>query len=143
MNLEKRAPTLQEQLLRDVTAFLQRQHIPYMVTGSVSVIRYGRQRTSHDIDFIIEAKQADVPHIQEAFLALPHKEFVVDEVMIKDAILHASQFNIFHLPTSLKLDFWLLTNTPFDQTYLQTWAKKHATTKLLQELATMDLEPYY
>lgn len=41
----------QEQLLKDITSLLQKNHIFYMITGSVSVIFYGRPRASHDIDF--------------------------------------------------------------------------------------------
>ncbi|HSW96366.1 MAG TPA: hypothetical protein VLF89_00920 [Candidatus Saccharimonadales bacterium] len=107
--------TPQEQLLKNITSFLNKIHIQYMVTGSVSVIRYGRQRTSHDIDFIIEAKESDSKRVQEAFQSLPRKEFVVDPLYIVEAVHSASQFNVFHLPTSLKLDFWLLQDTPFDK----------------------------
>lgn len=115
MAITQKEPTAQEQLLKDVTAFLTNAAIPYMVTGSLSVIRYGRLRTSHDIDFIIEGKESDSPKIKEAFQSLPRKEFVVDPLHIQEAVHTASQFNIFHLPTCLKLDFWLLKNTPFDQ----------------------------
>jgi hypothetical protein len=107
--------TPQEQLLKDITSFLNEANIQYMVTGSVSVIRYGRQRTSHDIDFIIEANESDSKRIKEAFQSLPRKEFIVDPLYIVEAVNSAGQFNIFHLPTSLKLDFWLLQNTPFDK----------------------------
>lgn len=113
--MTKENSTQQEQLLRDISSFLNKMHIPYMVTGSVSVIRYGRQRTSHDIDFIIEAKKEDSKKIKEAFESLPHNEFIVDPSYIAEAVKEARQFNVFHLPTALKLDFWLLQETPFDQ----------------------------
>ena len=190
----------QEQLLKDIATFLQEAHIPYMVTGSVSSIFYGRPRASHDIDFIIEAENNESQRIREVFASLPRREFVVDPLYIEEAVSQKTQFNIFHLPTGLKLDFWLLKETSFDkqrfkrrkdvhvfgqtitfaspedtilkkllwyqesnsekhlidaafvyqiqkgnldEVYLQTWAKRHKTTKLLQEISEIDLEQHY
>lgn len=111
----KIGPTPQEQLLKDIADLLNHAHIPYMVTGSLSVIRYGRIRASHDIDFILEASSADRQKVSEAFASLPRKEFIVDPIQVESAVGDTTQFNIFHLPTGLKLDFWLLKNTPFDK----------------------------
>lgn len=190
----------QEELLKEITSLLQKAQIPYMITGSVGVIYYGRPRASHDIDFVVEAKDVDVPRIKKAFSSLPHKEFIVDTDWMEEAILRKLQFNVLHLPTMLKLDFWLLTDERFDQerfkrkkhirvfgqemtfaspedtilkkllwykeshiekhlidaafvyqiqresldqTYLKDWAKKHKTIKLLEEIATIDLEQHY
>ncbi len=104
----------QEQLLKDITSLLQGAKIPYMVTGSLSVIFYGRPRASHDIDFIIEAEKKDIERIKQTFLSLPLSEFMVDTSMIEDAVNNKFQFNVLHLPTMLKLDFWLLTHSEFD-----------------------------
>lgn len=105
----------QEELLKDITALLTKEKIPYMITGSVTVIFYGRPRASHDIDFIIEAKKGDLPKIQKAFAKLPHNEFIADPHLIKTAITNKRQFNVLHLPTMLKLDFWILQDTEFDK----------------------------
>lgn len=108
--------TLQEQLLKDITSLLEKAGISYMVTGSLSVILYGRPRASHDIDFIIEAKQGDTGRIKDTFLSLLQSEFLVDTALIETAVKTQRQFNVLHLPTMLKLDFWLLTDEHFDQT---------------------------
>jgi len=108
-------PTPQEQLLKDIAAFLNKAKIPYMITGSLSVIRYGRIRASHDIDFILEAPTSEDKRIKEVFQQLPRKEFVVDPIQVQYAVTDTTQFNVFHLPTALKLDFWILKNTPFDK----------------------------
>jgi hypothetical protein len=192
--------TLQELLLKDVTALLRKANIPYMITGSLSVILYGRPRASHDIDFLIEAKEEDVERIKKTFVSLSQSEFIVDPFLIEDAIRNLRQFNVLHLPTMLKLDFWLLTDERFDQvrfkrkrsiqafgqtisfasaedtilikllwykdsksekhlidaafvyqvqkenldqSYLKKWAKEQGTTKLLKEIAAIELEQYY
>jgi hypothetical protein len=105
----------QEELLKEITNLLTKEKIPYMITGSVSVIFYGRPRASHDIDFIIEGKLKDVPKIQNAFAKLPHREFIADPNLIETAIANRQQFNVLHLPTMLKLDFWILQDNKFDR----------------------------
>lgn len=113
--MQKEKQTLQEQLLKDITSLLANASIPYMVTGSLSVILYGRPRASHDIDFIIEAEEKDIDNIIQVFLSLPHNEFIVQSSLIEDAVMHKSMFNVLHLPTMLKLDFFLLKNEEFDK----------------------------
>lgn len=108
----------QEQLLKEITKLLQKSQIPYMVTGALSVIFYGRPRVSHDIDFVIEANRKDIEKVKKAFAALPH-DFVVQKDSIEDAIVHKYSFNILHLPTMLKLDFFLLKNEEFDRIRFQ------------------------
>jgi len=107
--------TDQEQLLKTITLLLQKAHISYMVTGALSVIFYGRPRASHDIDLVIEAKKDKVANITKALASLSD-EFLIDVGHVKDAIeqnLHG--FNILHLQTMLKLDFWLLKDNSFDK----------------------------
>lgn len=109
----------QEQLLKTITSLLQKANIPYMITGSISVILYGRPRASHDIDFVVEAHVGNMKRILRAFTSLPHNEFMVDSLAIKDAIMQKFIFQILHLSTMLKFDFWLLKDEPFDQKRFQ------------------------
>lgn len=106
--------TSQVDLLKLITAFLETNHISYMITGAWSAIFYGRPRASHDIDFVVEISPKDIEKIVLAFGNLPG-EFLIQPEGIKDAIKHKSMFNIIHLPTMLKLDFWILTNAKFDK----------------------------
>ncbi|MBI4097928.1 MAG: nucleotidyl transferase AbiEii/AbiGii toxin family protein [Candidatus Levybacteria bacterium] len=109
-----REPQDQELLLKEITRLLQRSKVPYMVTGALSVIFYGRPRASHDIDFVIEAKKEDIEKIKEAFAVLSH-DFLVQKDQIEEAIIQGLSFNILHLPTMLKLDFFLLKDDEFDR----------------------------
>jgi hypothetical protein len=108
------AETNQQQLLKSISSLLEKNNIPYMITGAWSVIYYARPRASHDIDFIIEAKKEEIDNVIKAFESLS-SEFNVDLDAIKNAILKKDMFNILHLPTMLKFDFWLLTDEAFDQ----------------------------
>lgn len=186
-------------LLKEITSFLGKNKIPYMITGAWSAIFYGRPRASHDIDFVVEIHKENTRRVIEVFRKLP-SEFLVQPRQIKSAVLGKSMFNILHLPSVLKLDFWILQDDTFnksrfarrkkekilgqymyiaspedtilkkllwykeskiekhfidsafvyqiqeknlDKAYLRRWAKKQKTTKLLQELNTIDLEQHY
>jgi len=104
----------QIELLKITTSFLGENNIPYMITGAWSVIYYGRPRASHDVDFIIEVETEEISQTLKSFKKLP-EDFLIQVREIKEAIKKKSQFNILHLPTGLKLDFWLLTDDPFDK----------------------------
>lgn len=75
-----------------------------MITGAWSVIYYGRPRASHDIDFVVEINQKD---IKKTLLAVRN--------LSEDFLIQTDMLSILHLPTALKLDFWLLTEDLFDK----------------------------
>ena len=106
--------TDQSELLKSITSFLERNKIPYMITGAWSVIYYARPRASHDIDFIVELKKEEIPTVLRAFEKLS-SEYLIQSGSIKEAIEKKDMFSIIHLPTTLKLDFWLLKSDAFDK----------------------------
>lgn len=85
-----------------------------MLTGAWSVIYYGRPRASHDIDLIVEMYPENTDNILSILKKLP-KHFQYQEISVINAIKNKGMFNILYLPEFLKLDFWLLTDTPFDK----------------------------
>ncbi len=103
----------QAQLLKTISSFLDSHDIPYMLTGAWSVVYYGRPRASHDIDFVVELYDREIDRVLGALQKLP-TEFSVQPLSVREAIKQKGMFNIIHLPTYLKLDFWLLSDTPFD-----------------------------
>ncbi|PIQ70193.1 hypothetical protein COS55_03860 [Candidatus Shapirobacteria bacterium CG03_land_8_20_14_0_80_40_19] len=106
--------TSQEKLLKQISSFLEKSEIPYMITGAWSVIYYGRPRASHDIDFVVEINQKDIKKTLNAVKNLS-EDFLIQADVIKEAVRNKDMFNILHLPTTLKLDFWLLTEDLFDK----------------------------
>lgn len=105
---------VQTLLLKRIAVFLKMRQIPYMITGAWSAIFYGRPRASHDIDFVVEVSEKDIRGVLKSLKRLP-EEFLVQSESVKEAVKHKSMFNIIHLPTVLKLDFWILTNSEFDR----------------------------
>lgn len=104
----------QAQLLKVITAQLKKNRVPYMITGAWSAIYYGRPRASHDIDFVVELGRQDLAKVLSIFSPLSD-DFFIQKEAIKEAVLEKSMFNVIHLPTTLKLDFWILTDEPFDK----------------------------
>lgn len=106
--------TPQAKILKDITHFLDKNKIPYMITGSWSSIYYGRPRASHDIDFVVELHSENAGKTAKIFSDLP-ETFMIQLETIKEAIKEKNQFQVVHLPTMLKMDFWLLTDEEFDK----------------------------
>ncbi|OGE65047.1 hypothetical protein A3I48_00335 [Candidatus Daviesbacteria bacterium RIFCSPLOWO2_02_FULL_36_7] len=122
----------QVELLRVISTFLDTHKIPYMITGAWSAIFYGRPRASHDIDFVVEIPKKEVKRVLKALEALTG-EFLVQTESIKEAVKYKSMFNIIHLPTVLKLDFWILTSGKFDQSRF----KRRKKVKILDQFMKM------
>ena len=106
--------TVQAKLLKDMTSFLDSHKIPYMITGSWSSIYYGRPRASHDIDFVVELPVENIENTTRLFSEIP-ETFIIQLETIKAAIENKNQFQAVHLPTMLKMDFWILTDEQFDK----------------------------
>lgn len=85
-----------------------------MITGAWSAIFYGRPRASHDIDFVVELHRDNLEKIFQVLDKLP-EDFLVQREGVKEAVKKKMMFNIIHLPTMLKLDFWILTDEKFDK----------------------------
>lgn len=105
---------VQVELLKKITSLMEEFKIPYMITGAWSVIFWGRPRASHDIDFVVEVSKKDIKKTEDVFNHLS-EDFSVQAGAIEDAVLEKNMFNVLHLPTMLKMDFWLLQEEPFDK----------------------------
>lgn len=106
--------TDQGDLLKEIALFLDKNKIPYMLTGAWSVVYYGRPRASHDIDFIVEISKEDTDKVIKNLRTLS-SEFLFQEEAVIEAVESKGMFNVIHLPTYLKLDFWLLKDNKFDR----------------------------
>jgi hypothetical protein len=102
----------QPELLRTVVGVLDAAGIEYMVTGSTASSLYGPPRSTHDIDLVVALKLSDVPQLLAAF---PPPDFYLTRQTIVDAIQNQSMFNLLSLADGEKVDFWILTNEPFNR----------------------------
>jgi hypothetical protein len=102
----------QQALLKKVIQVLDQAGIKYMITGSIVSSLQGEPRSTHDIDMVIAIRKPEVKKLVEAF---PPPDFYIDEDSILDAINRQNMFNLIDVNAGDKVDFWILTNEPFDQ----------------------------
>ena len=97
-----------------VTAILEKLDVPYVIGGSLASTLHGMIRTTQDSDIITELG----PQHIEPFVSLLQNEFFIDEEMIADAIRRNSSFNILHRETMFKVDIFIPSPRPFQQSQL-------------------------
>jgi len=102
----------QQELLKHVVRVLGELKIEYMVTGSVVSSLQGEPRSTHDIDLVVHMNANSINALLAAF---PANNFYLSEQAIQDALNHRTMFNLLDLAQGDKVDFWILTDEPFDQ----------------------------
>jgi hypothetical protein len=101
----------QQDLLKRVIEPFEQAGIDYMITGSVASSLQGEPRSTHDLDVVVQLIEEDVPALVAAF---PPPNFYVDENAARAAVRAGFMFNMIEVGGGDKVDFWLLTNEPFD-----------------------------
>lgn len=104
-----------ENTLKKIAKILQKLQIPYLVTGGVAVVVWGRPRYTADIDILIELKSEKVGK----FTAVLIKEGYVDEDVVRESLKHKGEFNFIDNKTGMKVDFWILSDSAFDRSRLK------------------------
>ena len=101
----------QVDLLRHLVNALNGARIEYMVTGSIASSLQGEPRATHDLDVVVALREEDIEAVLAAF---PSPRFYVNEEAIREAIRTNGMFNIIDATEGDKIDFWMLTDEPFD-----------------------------
>ena len=101
----------QQELLKLVIQTLDGAGVEYMLTGSVVSSLQGEPRSTHDIDIVVAIKRSLAKKLVDAF---PPPRYHLTRESILDAISHRSMFNLLDTDTGDKVDFWMLTDEPFD-----------------------------
>jgi hypothetical protein len=109
----------QSELLKKTVAALEASGVAYMLTGSFASSLQGEPRLTHDIDLVVAITQAAIPSLIAAF---PPPDYYLDPTAVADAIARKGQFNLIDIAAGDKVDFWMLTDDPFDQS---RFARRH------------------
>lgn len=107
----------QRDILLTISQLLAKYNIPYLLSGSLAVSYYGFPRATHDIDFVVEVGKQNSSKMLDVVGDLGEK-YLCDEGEVKKAILEFSQFNLFHIATGIKIDFWPLRDMEFEKNKL-------------------------
>ena len=112
----------QQELLKKVIQSLEDAGIEYMVTGSIASSLQGEPRSTNDIDIVVAIRRSAADRLVEAF---PSPDFYLGKDSILDAIDMQSMFNLIYAKEGDKVDFWVLTNEPFDRSrFLRRYAEE-------------------
>lgn len=85
----------QEALLKKLAEILHKLDIPYLITGGVAVVVWGRPRFTADIDIVVELASEKLDRFAEELLAI-EKDVYLDKKMMQDALKHEGEFNFIH-----------------------------------------------
>lgn len=124
----------QQELLARVVRVLNDLGIEYMVSGSLVSSLQGEPRATHDIDIVVALKRSDVKDLPEAF---PPPEYYLSEESILSALETEGMFNLIAVKAGDKVDFWVLTNQPFDTS---RFARKYVEKVMGMEIAVSSPE---
>ncbi|MDZ4654797.1 MAG: hypothetical protein U1F44_02820 [Coriobacteriia bacterium] len=102
----------QAQLLIDATRALDAAGVGYLLTGSIASSLQGEPRASHDVDIVIEV---DVRVIVALASAFGTDRYFFDEIAAAAALDDRGMFNLIDTRSGDKVDFWMLTEHPFDR----------------------------
>lgn len=114
----------QQELLKRVVGVLESLSLEYMISGSYASSLQGEPRSSHDIDLVVLLKEPSLGSLLDAF---PGPEFYVpSREFILEAVRTRTMFSLMHVSEGDKVDFWMLTQSPFDQSrfsrkYIETF----------------------
>ena len=101
----------QQELLKKLIKALEAAGIEYMVSGSLVSSLQGEPRSTHDIDVVVEVQKPKVHALVRAF---PPPDYYLTEESILEAIEEQGMFNLMDVNSGDKVDFWILTEEPFD-----------------------------
>jgi hypothetical protein len=102
----------QQELLEKVINTLEAIGVDYMVTGSLASSLQGEPRSTHDIDLVIVVTEAAIPKLLKSFRS---PDYYLDEESLRGAVHSKGMFNLIDVKGGDKVDFWLLTDEPFDK----------------------------
>jgi hypothetical protein len=95
--------------------------VRYLVSGSVAAILYGEPRLTHDVDFIVFLRGAEIARLGEAFpspaFCIPPAEVIAAEV----AREQKGHFHVIHADTGFKADVYTAGRDEF-----HGWAFRNA-----------------
>ena len=94
------------ELLVKIAKTLDKLKIPYLVTGGIAVLIWGRPRFTADIDIVIHLQEKNIKKLIKELLAI-FKEGYIEEKAVKEALKHKSEFNFLEPVTGIKVDFWI------------------------------------
>jgi hypothetical protein len=109
---------------------LNRTGLKFMITGSVAVIAYGEPRMTNDVDIVIDLTPDNAYKLHRAYSSSDFYAPPAD-VMATEAESGEGQFNVVHLDSVMRADFYVAGDDP-----LHRWALDN---RSMEQVAGVDL----
>jgi hypothetical protein len=103
------------EILLKVVTTLEDLGVQYLIGGSYASSTHGLARPTKDIDLLVSI----TPEQGATLAANLQSEFYADDVAIVKAIRSKRSFNVIHLDSSLKIDFFVAAGTGFSAVQLK------------------------
>jgi hypothetical protein len=97
------------EIVRDVSARLERGGIDYMLTGSMAMNYYAQPRMTRDIDFVV----ALTPRHADSIVRLFVPDYYVSLEAVRSSIAQESLFNLIHQESVIKVDCIVRKRSPY------------------------------
>ena len=94
------------QLAKNAGEIFASQGIRYQLTGGVVASYYGEQRSTQDVDIVIDVENIDTKQCDALFKALS-QSFMVSQTAFREAFARKSMFQILDLETMLRADIYV------------------------------------
>ncbi len=98
-------------LLIEAVCALESAGIGYLLSGLLASSLQGEPRATHDVDLVVEVSPHMVETLARAFGA---DRYFFDATAARDALERRGVFNLIDTRSGDKVDFWMLTDEPFD-----------------------------
>ena len=82
----------------------------YLIGGSLASSMSGEPRSTLGVDIVVAMTESDVGKVIEGL----HVEFDVDEQAVARAVRERSSVNVFHRPSAIKVDLFVMGGSPLD-----------------------------
>ena len=96
-------------IVRDVSARLERGGLAYMLTGSMAMNYYAQPRMTRDIDFVVALKAQDTDTVVRLFTP----NYYVSREDVSSSIARETLFNLIHQESVIKVDCIVRKSSPY------------------------------
>ena len=94
-----------------VATALEHAGVAYFLGGSVASSLQATARSTNDVDFVVALAPTQVETLAREL----GPEFSIDEESLAEAARSRTSWNVFHLPSGLKIDLMMQQDTPYDR----------------------------
>ena len=94
-----------------VAQILEACGLRYLVGGSLASSMSGEPRSTLDVDIVVAMTESDIGKVTDGLGV----EFDVDEQAVARAVRDRSSVNVFHRPSAIKVDLFVMGASPLDE----------------------------